>query len=342
MHTSLHVDGANCPICYDQTLDALGHLDGVRAVRGSIAGPCIEIEHDEGVADSIVTVVRDRLHGVELFANEIRMMPIEPVAMSAPCPRHPSAQQGVVAPEPHGDEIVASMTLADIVTTHPSLAADLERRGLDYCCHGARTLEDAAVARGLDPDTVAGELSAASSEEAPEAWPSFGPVDLVVHIEAVHHRYLWSELPRLSALIDKILAVHGARHPELAEVQGLFNVLRADLEPHLRREEQVLFPMIRRLGGPLDPASPGAEHLSVQIETFASEHETVGALLDELRGATGGYAPPADGCATYAACYRALAELEADTHLHVHKENNLLFSAPRARPPARPEGRTNP
>ena len=46
MQTSLRIDGANCPTCFNETLDALAHLDGVRAVHGSFAGPCIEIDHD--------------------------------------------------------------------------------------------------------------------------------------------------------------------------------------------------------------------------------------------------------------------------------------------------------
>ena len=139
------------------------------------------------------------------------------------------------------------MTLGDIVTLRPSLAADLERRGLDYCCHGGRSLADAAREAGLDAQTVADELSAAHVGEPPAAWGSLGPVELVDHIEIVHHRYLWAELPRISALVDKIATVHGDRHPELAEVQRLYNELRADFEPHLAREEQELFPMIRQL-----------------------------------------------------------------------------------------------
>ena len=50
-------------------------------------------------------------------------------------------------------------------------------------------------------------------------------------------------------------------------------------------------------------------------------------ILQQLRDLTDGYQPPADGCASYTALFTGLAELEADTHLHVHKENNLLFPA---------------
>jgi len=284
----------------------------------------------------IAGTIRNRLHGIEMFSSEIRMVPLEPAALSAPCSHHPLTEPPA-GTSPHSDanDIVPSMTLGEIVTLHPSLAADLERRGLDYCCHGARTLAAAAGEAGLDPQAVADELSAARVDEPPAEWASLLPDDLADHIESVHHRYLWAELPRISALVDRIVAVHGDRHPELAEVHRLFTELRADLEPHLVREEQVLFPMIRQLADPADRPRSETEEIAAQIEALTAEHETVGELLDELNRLTGGYATPVDGCATYAACYQALAELEADTHLHVHKESNVLFPALRALPTER-------
>jgi regulator of cell morphogenesis and NO signaling len=328
MKTTLRIDGANCPTCFNETLDDLARLDGVRSVHGSLAGPCIEIDHDVAV-ETVTGAIRNRLHGVEMFANEIRMVPLEPVAMSTSCTRHRHADPETATTLSADDQrIVVSMTLGEIVTLRPSLAADLERRGLDYCCHGGRTLAEAADEAGLDAQAVAEELSAAPVDESPAAWASLGPVELIDHIEATHHRYLREQLPRIGALADKIVTVHGDRHPELAEVQRLFGQLRADIEPHLAREEQELFPMIRRLVGTDGPGSD-TRALVAQIEALAAEHETVGDLLDQLRGVTSGYVTPADGCASYAACYRALADLEADTHLHVHKENNVLFPAVR-------------
>ncbi|MGH9134819.1 MAG: iron-sulfur cluster repair di-iron protein [Ilumatobacteraceae bacterium] len=222
-----------------------------------------------------------------------------------------------------------AMTLGEIVTLHPSLAADLERRGLDYCCHGARTLAAAATDAGLDPQTVAAELATVGTSEPPAAWASLATSELVDHVESVHHRYLWAELPRIAALVDKIVAVHGDRHPELFQLQRLYVELRADLEPHLTREEQSLFPLVRQLDAARSRSE--IEPLVEQIELLSGEHETVGELLEQLRRVTDGYATPADACASYTACYRALADLEADTHLHVHKENNLLFPHIQAR-----------
>lgn len=215
-----------------------------------------------------------------------------------------------------------TMTLGEIVTFNPSLAVELQRRGFDFCCHGARKLSEAAAELDLDPATVAEELSAVRGDEPPAEWASLQPTELIDHVESVHHRYLWDELPRINALVDKIVSVHGGRHPELTEVQRLFGELRADLEPHLTKEENVLFPILRNVAGSTTARS---DELDAQIAELTDEHEVVGELLEDLRRVTGDYTPPADGCATYAETYRALRVLEEDTHLHVHKESNVLI-----------------
>ena len=143
---------------------------------------------------------------------------------------------------------------------------------------------------------------------------------------ATHHGYLREELPLLGALAAKVESVHAARHPELTEVRALVDALRADLEPHLDKEERVLFPAIRALiyDGRRDfPFGPMAN----PVRMLTIEHDRAGELLDALRRATSGYAVPGDACASYRSLCERLAELEHDTHVHVHKENNVLFPA---------------
>ena len=118
------------------------------------------------------------------------------------------------------------------------------------------------------------------------------------------------ELERIGALVDKITTVHGDRHPELADVQRLYGRLRADLEPHLRSEEEQLFPAVRAGAAAGDPGD---------VASLLEEHETVGALLEELRDVTSGYAVPPDGCASYAATYRALDALDRARREHLTK-----------------------
>ena len=222
-------------------------------------------------------------------------------------------------------EIDVSMTLAEVVTAHPGLAREFERRNLDYCCGGRRTLAEACQRLGLDPAQVAGELGAAAVTSTPQEWSSMTPDELVDHLESTHHRYLWDEMPRVTALIDKVESVHGGRHPELSAIAACFAEVRADLEPHMLKEERVLFPMIRELMQSSGLPDFHCGTLRNPIAVMLAEHDAVGELLTRLRTLTNDYVPPADGCASYAACFTALAELEADTHLHIHKENNVLF-----------------
>jgi regulator of cell morphogenesis and NO signaling len=221
--------------------------------------------------------------------------------------------------------IDTSMTLGSIVTANPSLARELERRRLDYCCGGSRTLAEACAAEGLDAAAVAANLSRASEPPESAPWSTMDMRELVDHIEGTHHHYLWEELPRLDALLEKVDGVHGARHPELGTVRDLFAALRADLEPHLAKEERVLFPMIRELAVATTRPTFHCGDLRNPISVMMREHDAAGAILERMRAATNDYRVPDDGCTSYRTCFDGLSALEADTHLHVHKENNLLF-----------------
>ena len=223
------------------------------------------------------------------------------------------------------DTIGSEMTLAAIVTRYPSLARDLERRQLDYCCGGAVTLGQACRDVGLDAPLVAAELTASVGDDGPASWSQLDVTDLVAHLLETHHRSLWDELPRLQALLDKVVSVHGDRHPELHEISRCFGAIRADIEPHLVKEERVLFPAIEQLAS--SPTAPtfGFGSIGNPISAMLRDHDELGALLRDLRSVTGDFMVPEDGCASYRALFEGLEGLEADTHLHVHKENNVLF-----------------
>lgn len=222
--------------------------------------------------------------------------------------------------------IETSSTLAELVTVNPGLARELERRNLDYCCGGQRTLAEACSEVGLDPDTTATELEWVESTPAGD-WVGLDPAALTEHLEETHHVYLKEELPRLAALAAKVRDVHGERHPELTAVHDTFMELRYELEPHLEKEEQILFPMIRELGAADEALEFHCGSLGNPIRVMLMEHDAAGDLLVRLRDLSGGYTPPGDACASYEALYVGLAALEEDTHMHIHKENNALFPA---------------
>jgi len=223
-------------------------------------------------------------------------------------------------------DLTIDRTLAEVVNLEPGATRVLESFGLDYCCGGRQRLDHACATIDVDPADVLEAI--ADLGPLPVAdWTSMGPVALVDHLEATHHAYLHTELGRLDALLDKVVGVHGARHVDLEGIAATYRVLRDDLEPHLQKEERMLFPMIRELATATERPAFHCGSITNPISVMMTEHDRVGELLESLRLMTGDYTAPPDGCASYRALFDGLAQMEADTHLHVHKENNLLFPA---------------
>lgn len=218
-------------------------------------------------------------------------------------------------------------TLAELVAENPARAVVLDHIGLDFCCHGARSLADACSEAGLDAEEVAAALDTVAP--LPAAWTGGGRGDLAAYVESTHHSYLHAELGSLEWLAGKVFSVHGDRHPELQEVAGLVVEVAADLRPHLAAEETEVFPAIASLA----PGTAGDDRLAARIDDLVAEHAALGAKLARLRELTDGYKTPEDGCASYRSLYERLAHLESDTHIHIHLENNVLFpSALRVEP----------
>ena len=211
-------------------------------------------------------------------------------------------------------------TLADLVTAGPARAQTLDALDLDYCCHGQRTLIDACAAAAIDVWDVVAQLEASDrSASRSTGWAGLGVEALIDHIVTVHHQLLRREAPRLLELGRKVRDVHGGNHHALFDVVDTLERLWSELAPHLDEEERETFPALRSLAD--------GSATSIDLQHLADDHEAAGALLDRLRRATASFTVPGDGCASFRAFYGGLAELDADTRLHVHKENNVLFPA---------------
>jgi regulator of cell morphogenesis and NO signaling len=205
-----------------------------------------------------------------------------------------------------------------------------DRLGIDYCCHGKKSLEDACAERSLDLGEVLSQLAESDLHSAEGdadrvdylAMPAGALADAIV---STHHNYLWSELPRLSELIDKMAAAHRRAHPELEDVRATFSGLRKELEMHMVKEERVLFPLIKQLEQAQAAFPIQGGSVNNPILLMEHEHEHAGSALQRLQALTGNYQPFVDGCPSYQALCDGLARLENDLHRHIHKENNILF-----------------
>lgn len=227
-------------------------------------------------------------------------------------------------------------TVRELALEIPAAARVFERLGIDYCCRGACTLEQACQDANLSVEEARTWLEDARRTPAPEGstrdWKTEPLAELVAHIKDTHHRYVRTETAGLARLFEKVCAAHAANHPELLKLRHTFQALAGELTTHLFKEEMVLFPYIVRMEeaviekAPVLPAPFGTVRNPVAM--MIREHDDAGNALRILRRESSNYAPPADACASYQALYRALAEFEADLHQHIHLENNILF--PRA------------
>jgi len=219
-------------------------------------------------------------------------------------------------------------TVGDIVAGCPALASVFEDIGIDYCCGGKKTLGDACRDKGLEPQSVLATLAQPPQTEPVADTAVMALTELADHIEQTHHAYLRSEFSRLNELTSKVASVHGDQNPRLHQVSETCRALIAELSDHMMKEEQILFPLVRQLDASDTAPTFHCGSLANPIHQMESEHSQAGAALERLRELTDGFTPPDGACNSYRAMLNAIAHLERDLHLHIHKENNVLF--PRA------------
>lgn len=224
-------------------------------------------------------------------------------------------------------------TVRELAVEVPGATRVFEKLGIDYCCGGGKSLQEACVQAKVPAEEVAraleqGRVAETGSREM--ASPEKARLKEVIdHIVNTHHVYVKGEIPRLQQLLAKVVTVHGANHPELAEVQMAFAGLAAELQSHMMKEEMVLFPYVAELedAAGKGKSAPHAPFGTVRnpVHMMETEHESAGDALRRMRTASRGYAPPEDACFSYKALYSALQDFETDLHQHIHLENNILF-----------------
>ncbi len=219
-------------------------------------------------------------------------------------------------------------TVGDFVRQKPTRARVFESLKIDYCCGGKVSLVRACEKRGIDVGQVLQAIST-NDEQADTGTlvnvDSMGLTELANHIEATHHAYLREEFPRLDFMTEKVARVHGDKDERLFKMRQAFVSLKAELEPHMMKEERILFPIVRQLEASAQRQEFHCGSVANPIRQMEHEHDQVGDLLAILSKSTDGYTPPDWACNTYRAMLDSLARLEADMHQHIHKENNVLF-----------------
>ncbi|PNQ72476.1 iron-sulfur cluster repair di-iron protein [Hanstruepera neustonica] len=221
--------------------------------------------------------------------------------------------------------------IGDYVAADYRTAAVFSKYKIDFCCNGGRTIDEACQKKGINSNQLLDELNSVLNNKGDQAidYKSW-PLDLLIdYIEKKHHRYVEEKIPVLKQFLDKLCRVHGERHPELLKINELFTASAGELAAHMKKEELILFPFIKKMvQAQLRNSVIETPHFGTvdnPIAMMKHEHDNEGERFRQIADLTDNYNPPSDACNTYRVTFAMLDEFEKDLHLHIHLENNILF-----------------
>lgn len=220
--------------------------------------------------------------------------------------------------------------VGDFVKENIKTAHVFKKYGIDFCCGGGVSLERACRKENVNvEDLIADLLKLESATLGSQNFDSWKLDFLCDYIVNTHHAYVAESMPMILSYAQKVANVHGHAHPPVIEIYRLFTAVANELAPHMKKEELVLFPYIKKLVKAKDentvPGEPHFGNIENPIRMMEVEHETAGDLLKEIAKISNNYTVPEWGCNTFRALYAKLDEFEQDLHIHVHLENNILF-----------------
>lgn len=228
-------------------------------------------------------------------------------------------------------ETLEKTTIGEYVAKDFRTAAIFSKYGIDFCCKGNRTIEEACENKNINSDEIKEKINTVLTSKNDnnidfKSWP----LDLLAdYIEKTHHRYVEEKSQELIPFLNKLCKVHGSTHPELFEVTKLFTECAGELAQHMKKEELILFPFIKKMvkatqtGAAIEQPHFGT--VENPIAMMMDEHTAEGERFEKIATITNNYTPPADGCNTFRVTYAMLADFEQDLHKHIHLENNILF-----------------
>ena len=210
-------------------------------------------------------------------------------------------------------------TLAQLACDIPGATRVFHQHKLDFCCGGKVALAEAIVGRNVTAEQISAELAAVVPLPDDERdWRLASRSELIDHLLARYHEVHRVQLPELIRLAKRVEHVHGERHDCPKGLSVHLSLMLDELELHMQKEEQILFPLLRD-GLLAQAAGP--------INVMQQEHEEHGDNLETMVRLTDDITPPPFACVTWRALYTGLNQLREDLMAHIHLENNVLFPA---------------
>ncbi len=220
--------------------------------------------------------------------------------------------------------------IGELVAEDFRKATVFKKYGLDFCCGGGKTIDEACQNKNISVDTLISDLLQLdqNNHTAVTDFNSMSLTDLIDYIEREHHRYVLENLQPIQEFSDKVAKVHGNHNPETIEINKLYTETAQELAMHLRKEEMILFPYIKKLERAMfndEPVEAPFGTVRNPIAMMETEHDSAGDNFKKIAELSNNYTPPEYACNTYKVLYAKLKEFEDDLHKHIHLENNILF-----------------
>lgn len=221
-------------------------------------------------------------------------------------------------------------TIGEMVAEDYRTAQVFRKFGLDFCCGGGKSVEEACHDKGVEFKAVRSALQElGTTEQTGDNYNEWSLDFLVDYIVNNHHKYARNKLPEIGQYANKVAKVHGERHPELVEIYYEFTKMHGEITNHLDKEEELLFPyikeMVRAEQNGKSPQKPDYGSAVNPISMMEQEHDDAGEAMAKIRELSSDFTPPEDACTTYRILFENLEAFEKDLHKHVHLENNILF-----------------
>lgn len=223
-------------------------------------------------------------------------------------------------------------TIAELVSDDYRKAEIFRSFGIDFCCGGKKTVKEVCEKKGINYDDLKNKLHKIEQKSPSPEQINFKDwhMDLLVdYIVNEHHKYVRDNIPLLLEYTQKVAKVHGNANPEVVQIAELFKEIAEELDQHMTKEENILFPYIKQLAEaetnciPINHPPFGT--VRNPIKMMEQEHDHVGEAIKEIRKLSNGFITPDHACNTYQVSYFKLKEFEEDLHRHIHLENYILF-----------------
>ena len=226
--------------------------------------------------------------------------------------------------------------VGDFVALNYQTATIFSKYDIDFCCKGQRTLEEVCAKQNLNAALLLNELNTvlATKDTTEMDFNSWSLDVLIDYIKKEHHNYVKEKTPVILSLLEKLCQEHGNEHPELHEVKTLFKISADELAPHLKKEELVFFPFVKRMTNATNTHGViGKPHFGTvknPISSMMDEHNHEGDIFKAIGLLTNSFTPPEGASETYSTAYNMLKEFDLDLQKHIHLESNILFPKAKA------------